>query len=240
MAVRSAFALGIHREETMVIYSIEDQQERRNLWRSLFVFDRFLSASLGRPVAISESDCSGDTLTPPEEPTFPMAADVNQSNLLGLEATVRSCHAIGIILKRVYQKRRISTKIAQDIADICKRWPNGLAPVLNWQHALGAVPRQAVAILHANLFYCHSIILLTRPFFLFLLNAKVQKGRPSTTIPLQRPGGRMEKFAAACVTASSHSVELCLNAFQGGCLQRRNPFVMYVRPSLLIYIFKLN
>lgn len=41
MAVRSAFALGLHREETLVIFNTEEQTLRRNLWRSLFVLDRF-------------------------------------------------------------------------------------------------------------------------------------------------------------------------------------------------------
>lgn len=41
MAVRSAFALGLHREEPMVIFSAEEQTLRRNLWRSLFILDRF-------------------------------------------------------------------------------------------------------------------------------------------------------------------------------------------------------
>lgn len=62
MAVRSAFALGLHRDETMRIFSNNEQAVRRNLWRSLFVLDRFLAASLGRPTAIRESDCSGPTL----------------------------------------------------------------------------------------------------------------------------------------------------------------------------------
>ncbi|KAK3070381.1 hypothetical protein LTS18_015115, partial [Coniosporium uncinatum] len=66
MAVRSAYALGLHREETMVIFSQEDRVARRNLWRSLFVMDRFLCCCLGRPPAISEEDCSGDSLKPAE------------------------------------------------------------------------------------------------------------------------------------------------------------------------------
>jgi hypothetical protein len=54
MAARSAQALGLHREETMIIFGAEEQKARKNLWRSLFVIDRLLSCSLGRPTAISE------------------------------------------------------------------------------------------------------------------------------------------------------------------------------------------
>ncbi|KAG0646782.1 Filamentous growth regulator 27 [Hyphodiscus hymeniophilus] len=109
MAVRSAFALGLHREETMCIFSGAEQSIRRNLWRSLYVLDRFLSASLGRPTSIRESDCSGDTLTTGEKPPFPQApfptaANAGFTGTLGLEASVRSCHVIGVILEKTIAK----------------------------------------------------------------------------------------------------------------------------------------
>ncbi|KAI9881117.1 MAG: hypothetical protein M1830_008275 [Pleopsidium flavum] len=227
MAARSAFALGLHREETLVIFTPEDQAVRRNLWRSLYVLDRFLSASLGRPAAISEDDCSGDALNPPNLPTFPGPTSFNQTNTLGLEASVRSCRVIGIILRKVYQKRKISTKLAQEIADQCKLWPKALSPTLHWRQASATNPSQGIAILHVNLFYCHSIILLTRPFFLHLLNAEIQKNKLTPAQRKPRTGCRMEKFSEACVIASTHTIVLVQNAFEGRYLQQRNAFVTY-------------
>ena len=227
MAVRSAFALGLHREETLVIFTPEDQDVRRNLWRSLYVLDRFLSASLGRPAAISEEDCSGETLNPARSSSFSVSTDFNHTNSLGLEASVRSCHVIGIILRKVYQKRKISTKLAQEIADQCKLWPKALSPTLHWRQASATNPSQGIAILHVNLFYCHSIILLTRPFFLYLLNAEIQKTKRSPSHRKPRTGCKMEKFSEACVIASTHTIVLVQNAFEGRYLQQRNPFVTY-------------
>jgi hypothetical protein len=229
MAVRSAFALGLHREETMCIFSGAEQMVRRNLWRSLYVLDRFLSASLGRPTSIRESDCSGDTLTTGEKPPFPQApfptaANAGFTGTLGLEASVRSCHVIGVILDKVYSQRKISTKLAQEIADHCKGWPKALDPSLHWRQANSADPTQGIAILHVNLLYCHSIILLTRPFFLFLMN-KLHQERKGTGQRLQRRGTRMEKFGEACVVASCHSIVLVQNAHEGRYLPR-DPFVL--------------
>lgn len=237
MAVRSAYALGLHREETMVIFGQDEQAARRNLWRSLFVMDRFLSFSLGRPVAISEDDCSGDTLRPaqPEEhdafgfdSAFQTSISPGKTNASSLEAAVRSCSVIGRILKEVYQQRKISTRLAQEIADVCKLWPKALAPQLHWRQAPSACASQGIAILHVNLFYCHSIILLTRPFFLYILNAETQKemGHQSN-LPPRNKYPRMEKFSEACVIASSHSIVLIQAAFEAGYLPRRNPAVMY-------------
>jgi hypothetical protein len=234
MAARSAYALGLHREETMVIFSPEEKLERKNLWRSLFVIDRLLSCSLGRPTAISEDDCSGDTLRPTEQPvdepfnpSVHPRPDYNATGPCALEAAVRSCSVIGLILRKVYQQRKISTRLAQEIADICKSWPRALPDILHWRQAAHASPSQGVAILHVNLFYCHSIILLTRPFFLYILNLETQRQVGQTPSRGPRPYLRMEKFSEACVIASTHTILLVQNAFEAGYLSRRNPAVIY-------------
>ncbi|KAF2092151.1 hypothetical protein K490DRAFT_18591, partial [Saccharata proteae CBS 121410] len=237
MAVRSAYALGLHREETMIIFSLDEQAARRNLWKSLFVMDRFLSFSLGRPTAISEDDCSGDTLRPSPfesesfgfDSAFLPPTSRGNSTACALEAAVRSCSVIGRILKQVYQQRKISTRLAQEIADVCKMWPKALAPSLHWRKAATATPSEGIAILHANLFYCHSIILLTRPFFLYIMNTETQRELASNGAPLKQRQKhlRMERFSEACVIASTHSIVLVQNAFEAGYLPRRNPCVIY-------------
>lgn len=230
MAVRSAFALGLHREETMIIFGPAEQSVRRNLWRSLFILDRFLAASLGRPTSIRESDCSGTTLQVGErelpQAELPVAASTAHTNskTLGIDASVRSCHVVGEILEKVYSKRKISTKIAQEIADNSKGHLKLMDPRLDSRHAPSVNPSQGIAILHVNLLYNHSIILLTRPFFLFLMNKthleKTDRKR------VERHSTRMEKFGEACVNASSTSINLVQIALKGQYLPRRNPFVL--------------
>ncbi|KAL2074526.1 hypothetical protein VTL71DRAFT_8304 [Oculimacula yallundae] len=231
MAVRSAFALGLHREESMGFFSGAEQSVRRNLWRSLFVLDRFLSTSLGRPTAIRESDCSGTTLltgekAPFPQAPFPTAANANYTgpNAVGLEASVRSCHAIGVILEKVYSSRKISTKLAQEIANQCKGWSKALDPSLNHRQAHSASPSQGTAILHVHLLDCHSVILLTRPFLVFLMYKKYQSPGESSQ---RAQASRMEKFAGACVVASTQSIALVQSARESGYLSQRNPFVLY-------------
>jgi hypothetical protein len=239
MAVRSAYALGLHRDETLAIFSESEQTTRRNVWKSLFVMDRFISCQLGRPTAINEDECSGDTLTPNYpacegdmsgmNPACPLTSDFETTSKLALDAAVRSCSVVGTVLKRIYQQRKISTRVAQDIADICKMWSKSLAPMLHWTQASRATESQGVAILHVNLFYCHSIVLLTRPFFLYVLNKEAQRqAQPQLADHRSpRPHGRMEKFSEACVVASTHTVVLAQNTFETGCLPRRNPAVIY-------------
>lgn len=223
MAVRSAFALGLHREET-IIYSRGDLGVRRNLWRSLFVIDRFLSASLGRPTAIAEEDCSSEALKTPEH----LGGMLTTPSIPGLEAAVRSCRVIGEILKKVYSKRKISTKVAQGIADHHKDWSTELHPSLHWKQATNqgtTSATQGIAILHVNLLYCHSIILLSRPFFLYMLT-KVERERHSSGQAGHRISMHMEKFSEACVQASYHTIVLVQVAYENNYLPQRNPFVL--------------
>ena len=226
MAARSAYSLGLHREETLTIFPPSKQHIRRQVWRSLFIMDRFLAVSLGRPPAIREEDCSGEALNPPPTSPHPTPTDIKFYHS-GLEAGVRGCHILSIIIKDVYSKRKVSTKIAQDIAERCKVWPKSLPPALHWRQASPSNPRQAILILHVNMLYCHAIILFTRPFFLYLLSAEMQrKYRGSNHNPEPRRG-KTEKFSEACVIAALHTISLIQTACEGGYLPMQNPFVIY-------------
>ena len=235
--MRTAYTLGLHREETMAIFPVEQRSARRNLWRSLFVLDRFLSASLGRPMAIADEECSEEVLNPSSGLYSAPELDSHQYCKAGLEAAVRSCHVVGIILKKVYLQRKISTKIAQELADQCKSWPENLSPSLHWRQASRQNRRQAIAILHSNQVYCHSIILLTRPFFLHLLSAEIQQTCFGAGQWPQRSRGRMERFSDACLTASTHTIALIQNAYQGQYLPRLNPFTNYCLFAAALIIF---
>lgn len=237
MAVRTAYTLGLHREETLVVFPAEERCARRNLWRSLFILDRFMGASLGRPMAIADDECSGEVLNPSSSLYSAQRLDPHQYCRAGLDAAVRSCHVVGIILKKVYLQRKISTRLAQELADECRRWPENLSPNLHWRQASRKDRRQAIAILHSNQVYCHSIILLTRPFFLYLLSAEVQQKHLGAGQWPQRSGGRMEKFSDACLTASTHTVALVQNAYEGRYLPKLDPFVTYCLFAAALIIF---
>ncbi|KPM37309.1 hypothetical protein AK830_g9257 [Neonectria ditissima] len=229
-AVRSAHALGLHRDrEIAVMFEKDHLTERRNLWRSLFVLDRFLAMSLGRPPAISEDDCSEDSLEAPTRPSSKakIRRDQNISSN-ALNANVEASRIIGKILKKVYSKHEISTKAAQDIADDCKRWSNDLHYTLDSNKLFkgaGALA-QSMAILHTQLLGWHSIILLTRPFFTYLL-IKVGKIRAATQTSALEQNSRMERFSEACVAASTRTIRLTQAVSVAQRLPQRDPFVVY-------------
>ncbi|KAK8056563.1 hypothetical protein PG993_001790 [Apiospora rasikravindrae] len=230
MAVRSAFALGLHREDCDVIFTPVQRRTRRNLWRTLFVLDRFSAASLGRPTAISEEDCSEKSLDFPDkiDGTSAMLSEADKISVAALDAAVKTCHVIGITLKKVYSKRKISTVVAQDIAEQLEGWNKSLHPALHWRQAIDhrLDPSHGIAILHVNLLQCHSIMLLTRPFFLYILK-KAQEQETAGNLKPSRLSQRMEKFAQTCVEASQHTLLLVQTAWEAKYLPQCNPFVIH-------------
>ncbi|KAI1823564.1 hypothetical protein F4861DRAFT_509862 [Xylaria intraflava] len=227
MAVRSAFALGLHREESMEIFQLEERSVRKRLWRTLFILDRFLSACLGRPTAISEEDCS-DIEFQTTPCSSPMSMCSESTHLAALEAAVKSCQVIGMTLKRVYSKRKISTIIGQEIAAHLESWNRDLPPSLHWRQLISGPidSTQGIAILHVNLLHCHSVMLLTRPFFLCLLN-KSAVGLEGNNHKPYRLSHKMENFAQTCVEASQHTLVITQAVLDKNYLPQCNPFVIH-------------
>lgn len=218
MAIQSALALGLHRgKETHVIFPPDEQVVRRNVWRSLFVLDRFLAAALGRPTMISEEDCSNDSLDGPSEPSTP-APRVASS----LSVAVEIAKVTGCILQKIYSTRRVSVRLGQRFAADCSRLEGLLREELSWERAMdpGTPPIHAISILHLNLYYCHAVVLYTRPFFLFLLKKDQVDG-----VPLSRFSTRIQKFSKTCVKISENTVGMVHGAFMARYLPQRNPFV---------------
>ncbi|KAI1096408.1 fungal-specific transcription factor domain-containing protein [Rostrohypoxylon terebratum] len=227
MAVRSALAMGLHQEESMVIFQESQRHLRRNVWRTLFVLDRFLAACLGRPISIPEDDCSEHALDAPtrignEESTMD---DAQATNSIALDAAVKSCYWIGSTLKKVYSKRRVSTLVAQEIADHLENWERELHPNLHCRRIKdGPIDlAQAVSILHVNLLHCHSVLLLTRPFFLYLLKMGCESGNRVPT----HISSRLEKFSQTCVEAAQRTIIIARSALDAEYLPQCNPFVIY-------------
>lgn len=227
MAVRSGFALGLHRvHENHFIFKSEDVRLRRSLWRSLFVLDRFLAASLGRPVAIDEEECSADALLVFEKKSASELVRI-QNPSDRLDAAVKCCQIVGQILKKIYARRLVSLRRTSEIWEQCGAWHASLSDDLSSGQVAAdpSNPAQAIAALHVNLFYYHTIIILTRPFFIYLLS-KVHNERKGFTLPVPRWINRTSKYCEACLSAANETIALVQKAFDSNYLPQRNPFVL--------------
>lgn len=230
MAVRSAQALGLHRASETAHFLGDDQMERRNVWRSLFVLDRFLAMLLGRPVAISEDGCSEDSLESPTKILGPKRMRRGQNTTVsGLDAAVRASKIVGEVLKKVYSENKITPAAAQELVDDCKRWFDDLHPALHssrlFNRDISIAPAQAMGILHVQLLGYHCTILITRPFFLRSF-VRMRNNKPGHQVQIPQPDSRMEMISATCVSASTQIIKLTQAVFQSHILPQRNPFMM--------------
>ncbi len=230
MAVRSAYALGLHREEIMndFIFTPVQMTVRRNLWKTLFILDRFLAASLGRPTAISEDDCSCKIM-PDDEVASPLASgepSLGAVHARSLDSCVRSCHVIGVTLK-VFSSRKISTSNVQQIVDMSNKGGRGPHTTLQRRQAKESAvhPAAGIVSLHMDLLSLHSSILLTRQLFI-MHNWKLEEQRSGITKPSPMYDSPMARYSEACVIASYHTIHLLQRAREAGYLPRRNPFIM--------------
>ncbi|KAL1846555.1 hypothetical protein Plec18170_009134 [Paecilomyces lecythidis] len=237
MAVRLAYALGLHRVETQLIFNESERVSRMMLWKSLYVMDRFISSCLGRPTAIHDDDCSDAlfssniAISPPHgEQSF--VSDT-------LSASVRSAKILGVILNRVYRKRKISLKIARGIAVDIHNWTQSLPEFLQWNPVPTPHddPTIALAQLHIWLMYFQNIVLLTRPFLLLhvkkILDEQIsrsQTSQPNANSPAESKvaeNPELKKYSAACVRSAIHMIRAIQAIRVKGCLPRRNPFIIH-------------
>ncbi|KAK3322503.1 fungal-specific transcription factor domain-containing protein [Apodospora peruviana] len=242
MAIRSAYSLGLHREETMndFIFTTEQMKIRRNLWKTLFILDRFLAASLGRPTAISEDDCTCKII-PDKDESIPCLADgetdIDVIHTMSLDACVRSCHVIGDTLA-VFSKRKISTtgvqRIAGESKDLRQAAQTGLFSRLANKVPTGAA--QCIATLHVHLLSLHSLILLTRQLFI-MHNWKLQEQRTGLKKQYTIRESPMAKYSEACVIASYHTLRLVQRAREANYLPQRNPFIIYFLFAASLIVF---
>ncbi|KAH7328545.1 fungal-specific transcription factor domain-containing protein [Stachybotrys elegans] len=239
MAVRTAIALGLHRlRDFPTVFKDPEVILRTNIWRSMFILDRFISVSLGRPVSISEDDCCEGSLEAPgeEKPPNGQAGGIVDS----LDGAIKSCQSLGHILKKVYSRRKISVRVAQDITSTfekqSKYQQSGIDPahLLSADHG-GGDAAHVMCILHVHLFRSHAIILLNRPLFLFILTKEL-KARAAATRTPRRVSSRLEKHSEVCVGQAIYTIRLIQAAFRSGHLPKRNPFVLYFLFSAVLIL----
>ncbi|KAB5576486.1 putative fungal-specific transcription factor [Coniochaeta sp. 2T2.1] len=243
MAVRSAYALGLHRKETDLGFAPSEQRMRRNIWKSLYVMDCFLSAMLGRPNSINSRDAPQSSFA-----TDQHGAEGEESiEADALTASTRASQLIGDVLSSVYAERKISVKLAHRLSSRFHSWNESLPPILRWQNISlpNEDPRTTLAQLRVNLSYFHGVILLTRPFLLQRVISLVHPSKGDGGLSNQsKIHGRDETssasagpFPPACVRSAVYSVDAVQNALLKRALPRRDPFVIYWLFSAALVVF---
>lgn len=205
---------------------------RRQVWRTLFILDRFISAALGRPPAIVEEDGSEDALEPPSmlpaaDGVPPLASPPVPEGQAEFDDAVQVSRVTGVILKKFYAKRKVSAKVGQDIINDSKPRLLALQTFIErrldantvGQPGAGGGGSGGIAALHTNLLFLHCVILFSRPFFIYMF--RLIEGRKK-----KLPRKVVDRWARECVMASYNTVRLIEQVYDTGILPHTNPFIV--------------
>jgi hypothetical protein len=209
LAVRAAYAIGLHRQDVSALYPASECVTRERLWTATRTLDLFTSSCLGRPPSTSETrDMSA-------KQTYSATNDLN----LIFET----------ILTQVYAKRMISTETLEKISDHHRRWAarftgglevDGISPDVKSTPNLG--------LLNMKQSYYWSIMLVSQPFLIERATSHAalfgQSGPP-------RQGAlsnlhRNDLLAHACVDSAIQSINLLRPLMNGAPTPKRLPMVI--------------
>ncbi|RMD43285.1 hypothetical protein DV735_g1824, partial [Chaetothyriales sp. CBS 134920] len=198
IAVRAAYALGLHRSDISSLFEAKERRSRERVWKSLRTLDLYMSASLGRPPATSEID-GGSVSWDGKERSY----DGVKVDGLDSSAMLRMCFIFERILNEVYCRREIRVQLVESISRQSRDWtlqlPVGLRADGLDLKGEGQTLVHTIGVAHLKGSYYWSIILLTRPFLIFKDDDDVDANttRNVTTT-----------LSEACIDAALRSVEI--------------------------------
>lgn len=204
MAIRMAQDLGMHRNSARWHLPPLETEVRKRLWWTLYVMDRWVSASMGRPLEIDDNDCDVDFPALIEQDwkdsdEFSTSRETQEQtkmeNIFAMKFFIESIklsQIMGKILKRIYSANtrnhgpaQVSTKVAE-LDTLLTKWHLGLPSDLKYDHQAVSAGRvkmnRWVAGLHMS--YYSALILLHRPYMIptSLTKSKLSESLPSLNI----------------------------------------------------------
>ena len=229
IAIRAAYALGLHRNDISALFESRERQTRERVWKSLRVLDIFMSASLGRPPATSEVD-RGNVGWESKDHVY----EDFEMGALHSSAMLRICFIFERILNEVYCRREVDVQLVNAISAQYRDWNMALDAGLDieglveGETAISSMGLpQAIGLAHLKGSYYWSIILLTRPFLIFDVSSKIGKanGDARPTSPSKAANADTATLSEACIDAALRSVEVASDLVHTpGCPKR--PFIV--------------
>lgn len=170
IAVRAAYAIGLHRKDVALSFPSTECQNRERLWKVIRILDLFMGASLGRPPSTSE--------------TRDTESEVEYSASMDLYAIFEK------ILTNVYSRRMLSTEALREIGSHHRRWASRFLRGLNTDKIelndvieYGSKPN--IGLMHVKQAYYWTIMLLTWPFLIESVTRHNAGGREGSSRPVE-------------------------------------------------------
>ncbi|KAL6451558.1 LOW QUALITY PROTEIN: FGR27 Filamentous growth regulator 27 [Candida maltosa Xu316] len=221
MAIRNAQALGLHRR--FINESFKDRTyiiHRRRLFKTLYILDRITSVLLGRPLIIDDYDWDDFD----SEDVFDLDDDGKPIRTSRYECMIQSCKICkltGKVVRNFYLDGIINPYKAEKLAIELKLWSLNLPEDLQIDKVFitnsvftdaNAIEftDQKMPLLIMHLSQLYAIVLLCRPFFMYLVFKKKKK-KNILKRPKTRPEVAMCNFCKATAKSSALIIQLVEN-----------------------------
>lgn len=195
MAIKNAQALGLHRR--FINESFKDVayvKHRRRLWQSLYICDRISSILLGRPLSIGDYDWDDFGACAPRGP---LKSNDDFRALCQMEAA-KIAKINGKIVENFYGEGKINTIRAKKLAIELRKWSMDLRNeiqidrLFTWDETLSEDLFYPLLLTHLSQLY--GIVLLSRPFFMYLSFQTLQATEKAEFL--------LTNFRNACIKAA--------------------------------------
>lgn len=218
IAVRGAYALGLHREDVSALYDTAEYMTRERLWKGIRTLDLFMSASLGRPPATLE--------------TRDTSSKEHYSAMNDLSFIFEN------ILTEVYAKRMITTECLTKISELHRSWAarfsSGQSVEAIDAHPHHETPREQetgpnIGVIHLKEAYYWTIMLLSRPFlidYVSSISPPETGSPPNPSHHSSTPSPSRNILAQACVDSAVRTIELIEPLLTSKSTPKRLPFIV--------------
>ncbi|KAJ5403774.1 hypothetical protein N7509_003645 [Penicillium cosmopolitanum] len=161
VAVRTAYALGIHRSDIAARFSAEEESFRERVWRVLRVLDLFLSTTLGHGPSTSETRDTGSQR--------------------GYSASNDLCYIFERILCEVYDKQELPSSALQRVSKHHREWATRFHNGLHVDHisadeyidAESGQKAPNIGLYHLKAAYYWTVMLVSLPYMLELIKSRI-------------------------------------------------------------------
>lgn len=222
IAVRSAFSIGLHRAEANALFGDGVGKQRDRIWKSLRIVDLYLSASMGRPPATSDVDCTVSYRQP----------DENTSNAFdSLNAAVQILLISESVVTQVYSRRKINLAVTEGISAQLRDWSN------RWLKPLQAIIQKSIVPTEEDVSaisgacqvlgtYYYTVMLVSRPFLMYEARQRLLTGFARADAKVKGSSSGRLRLADACIDAAAMLAELVGSLVDQRVVKRRMPILV--------------
>ncbi|KAF1966846.1 aldehyde dehydrogenase [Bimuria novae-zelandiae CBS 107.79] len=221
-SIQMAYSIGLHRDSLTPSVSSMEREQNRRIWWTLFTLDLEIASRGGSPTLIDERYLRITTPLPSEQILYPGM----HTPLSWLSTSVSLCRLKREIIQAVYTERFMNsrtvscTTISKLLLSL-QGWHQLMPPHLKPDVPTPSTHKRAVAVLHLQ--YWSTIMLLCRPFLLYLVlkHSTMEVGKKIW----------FERMGKTCIDAAQKSLNVLeqmardntlssLTSFDSTCLLR--------------------